>query len=298
MPDVRRLFVKVTRETLPQVCTKHPFLYLEHGRLEVDDSSVKWIDAEGNVVRLPCATINVLLLGPGTSLTHEAVKTLASANCGVCWVGEDSLRFYAFGDTPTSDSRNFLAQMRIACDRRKALEVARRMYASRFPETELAGKSLKEMMGMEGRRVRSYYSALAAKYKVGWKGRSYVPGRIELSDTTNKNLTVANAFLYAVILSVVHALGYSPHIGFIHSGSPLPFVYDLADLYKDALCIDLAFRLTLETGGVYQRERVQEAFRERLVEERILERLPDDIEWVLYGPKEERQGAEEECQNL
>ena len=85
-----RLLIKITRETLPQVKDKYPFLYLERGRLEVDDSSVKWIDAEGNVIRLPIATINCLLLGPGTTVTHEAVKVLGSANCGVCWVGEDS----------------------------------------------------------------------------------------------------------------------------------------------------------------------------------------------------------------
>ena len=75
-----RLFVKVTRELLPQVKDKYPFLYLERGRLEIDDSSVKWVDADGNVVPLPVATINTLLLGPGTTVTHEAIKT-ATARC-------------------------------------------------------------------------------------------------------------------------------------------------------------------------------------------------------------------------
>ena len=80
-----RLFIKVTRDTLPQVKNRYPFVYLERGRLEIDDSSVKWIDCENNVVRLPIATLNCLLLGPGTSVTHEAIKVMAAANCMVCW---------------------------------------------------------------------------------------------------------------------------------------------------------------------------------------------------------------------
>lgn len=101
-----RLFVKVTRDTLPQVKDKFPFIYLERGRLEIDDSSLKWLDADGNVVRLPVATLNTILLGPGTSLTHEAVKTASAANCAICWVGEDSLLFYAAGFVPTATTRN------------------------------------------------------------------------------------------------------------------------------------------------------------------------------------------------
>ena len=79
-----RLLIKVTRDSLPQVKDKYPFIYLERGRLEIDDASVKWIDSESNVVRLPVATLNCLLLGPGTSITHEAVKVLAQSNCGIC----------------------------------------------------------------------------------------------------------------------------------------------------------------------------------------------------------------------
>jgi CRISPR-associated protein Cas1 len=172
----KRLFIKVTRGNLPQVKDRYPFLYLERGRLEVDDSSVKWIDCDCNVVRIPCATIGALLLGPGTSITHEAVKVLAAANCCVSWVGEDSLLFYAVGQCPTADTRNLRKQARLSADPKKALAVARRLFAKRFPLAELMGKSLKEMMGMEGYRVRETYEAMAHKYKVGWKGRSYEPG--------------------------------------------------------------------------------------------------------------------------
>ena len=150
MPTGQRLFVKVTRDSLPQVKDKYPFLYLERGRLEIDDSSIKWIDSENNVVPLPVATLNALLLGPGTSITHDAIKTATAANCSICWVGEDSLLFYAAGFLPTADTRNIKHQIKLAVDPKKSLEVARRMFARRFPDTELSGKNLKEMMGMEG----------------------------------------------------------------------------------------------------------------------------------------------------
>ena len=279
--DPGRLYIKVTRENLPQVKDKYPFLYLEHGRLAIDDSSIKWMDSEGSVIRLPIATLNALLLGPGTTVTHEAVKVIAQTNCGLCWVGEDGLLFYACGQTPNSDTRNMREQIKISTDPLKALEVARRMFAKRFPKADLENKSLKEMMGMEGFRIRSLYEDKGKHYGVGWKGRRYTPGKFQLGDMTNRVLTSTNAALYGILSSAIHSMGYSPHIGFIHSGSPLPFVYDLADLYKENLCIDLAFSLTLELAGEYNKHKVSAAFRERVVESNLLGELNSDIKMIL-----------------
>jgi len=283
MAEVQRLFVKVTRESLPQVKDKYPFVYLERGRLEIDDSSIKWIDASNNVVPLPVATLNALLLGPGTTITHDAVRTAAAANCAVCWVGEDSLLFYAAGFLPTADTRNLKKQIELSSDPRKSIEVARRMFARRFPDADLKDKSLQEMMGMEGNRVRALYQAKAEQYQVGWKGRSFTPGKFETSDLTNQILTSTNAALYGILCSGVHSMGYSPHIGFIHSGSPLPFVYDLADLYKAELCIDLAFHLTRELAGRYDKYKVAAAFRQRVIDMDLLAKLGDDIAAMFGG---------------
>lgn len=277
----QRLFVKITRESLPQVKDKYPFIYLERGRLEIDDSSVKWIDSTNNVVPLPVATLNALLLGPGTTITHDAIKTATAANCTVCWVGEDSLLFYAAGFVPTADTRNFKLQLEQAGDCQKSIEVARRMFAFRFPGSDLEGKTLQEMMGMEGYRVRQLYLQKAEEYKVGWKGRNFTPGKFQASDLTNQILTACNAALYGILASTVHSLGYSPHIGFVHSGSPLPFVYDLADLYKEDLCIDLAFAMTRELAGRYDKHKVAAAFRERVIQMDLLGRVSGDIAQVL-----------------
>lgn len=283
----QRLLVKVTRETLPQIKDKYPFLYLERGRLEIDDSSIKWVDATGNVVPLPVATLNCLLLGPGTSITHEAVKIAAAANCSICWVGEDSLLFYAAGFVPTADTRNLRQQMELATDGEKSIKVAQRFFNRRFPGADLKGKSLQQMMGMEGHRVRALYQAKAEEYQVGWKGRQFTPNKFELSDVTNQILTASNAALYGILCSAVHSLGYSPHIGFIHSGSPLPFVYDLADLYKEHLCIDLAFSLTKDMAGRYNKHKVSAAFRLRVIEMDLLAKIALDIA-ELFGEKRAR----------
>lgn len=283
----QRLLVKVSRETLPQIKDKYPFIYLERGRLEIDDSSIKWIDASGQVIPLPVATLNCILLGPGTSITHEAVKVASAANCSVCWVGEDSLLFYAAGFVPTADTRNLRQQMELAADPEKSLEVARRFFARRFPDADLQEKTLQQMMGMEGHRVRALYQAKAEQYQVGWKGRQFVPNKFELSDVTNQILTASNAALYGILCSAVHSLGYSPHLGFIHSGSPLPFIYDLADLYKEHLCIDLAFSLTKDMAGRYNKHKVSAAFRKRVLEMDLLGQVAPDIS-DLFGEKRAR----------
>ena len=276
-----RIILKATLADLPKIRERYPFIYLEHGRIEVDDSSIKWISADREVIRLPAAVLMTILLGPGTSITHEAVKVLATLNTTVCWVGEDSLMFYAVGQTPTSDTRNLKHQLELAADPERSLAVAKKMYLRRFPEAKIKSKKLPELMVMEGGRVRELYVQLAQKYFVLWQGRSYQPGKFELSDLTNKLITSCSSALYALVSSVLHALGLSPRVGFIHSGSPLPFVYDVADLYKADLVFDLAFCLTAKMAGVYDRKYVLEEFRNRVIEYDFMTKCPNDVLEIL-----------------
>ncbi len=282
-PSQPRLFVKITRDNLPQIKDRYPYIYLEHGRLEVDDSSVKWVDAREGVIRLPAAMLQCILLGPGTSITHEAVKVLAAAKCTVMWTGEDGLSYYAHGISPTADTRNIVRQIKAASDPKMSLTVARNMFSRRFPEADLSEKTLAEMMGMEGVRVRLLYQQKANQYGVAWHGRKFIPGQFSASDTTNRILTACNSALYGILCSIVHSAGFSPYIGFIHSGSPMPFIYDLADLYKADLCIDLAFRLTAELNNHYDKKAVSSEFRKKVLEMKLLETAVDDIDQIL-GP--------------
>jgi CRISPR-associated protein Cas1 len=275
-----RLFVKLKRELLPQVKSKYPFIYLERGRINIDDSSVKWINSDGDVIRLPVACINAILLGPGTSVTHDAIKTIASANCSIFWVSEDSLSFYALGLSPTSNTRNMRKQAELSSIPENAERVARHLFRKRFNE-DVESHSIAQLMAMEGYRVKSLYEKKAEEYGVGWSGRKFSPGNLTLSDTTNKSLTLLNSFLYGVTCSVVHSLGFSPHLGFIHSGSPLPFVYDISDLYKDDLTIDLAFRATKDMRSGFDINIIENIFKDEVMKKNIIEKMVKDINGIL-----------------
>ena len=98
------IFQKPPLDALTPAKDRWTPIYLEHGRLEVDDSSIKWIGADRLVYRLPVATLSAVLLGPGTTVTHAAMKACADSNTPVCWIGEDGMRFYAFGITPNHDN--------------------------------------------------------------------------------------------------------------------------------------------------------------------------------------------------
>ncbi|CSB09456.1 CRISPR-associated protein Cas1 [Vibrio cholerae] len=198
-------------------------------------------------------------------------------------MGEDSLLFYAAGFLPTADTRNLKKQMLLAASEESALKVARMMFAKRFPDADLEDKTLKSMMGMEGNRVKALYQQKAEQYGVGWRGRQFTPGKFSLSDLTNQIMTASNAALYGILCSAIHSMGYSPHIGFIHSGSPLPFVYDMADLYKEHLCIDLAFSLTRDMAGHYDKHKVSDAFRKRVISMDLLQQVSSDINELMGG---------------
>jgi CRISPR-associated protein Cas1 len=278
-----RLFVRITRDNLPKVKDRYPFLYLEKGRLNIDDSSLKWVSGAGDVIRLPVATISCIMLGPGTSVTHEAVKVAAASNCMLLWVSEDSLVFHAAGQSPTATTSNIRHQAKLSSLPSKSIVIARKMFSKRFPDVDVSAKNLKELMGMEGSRVKKLYEEKANEYGVGWQGRRHTPGNFKMGTTTNKLLTAYNQSLYGIVSSCIHALGYSPHLGFVHSGSPLPFVYDIADLYKGDVSIDLAFKVTKEMAGMYDREIAVTRFREKILEMGLLNKIPSDILELLGG---------------
>ena len=292
-----RTFVTVNKDMLPRQEDRHPFLYFERSKIVVDDGSIKVLSAENGVFPIPVAMVANLLLGPGCSITTEAVRTVASVNCSICWVGEDSFRFYAGGRSPTDHTKSSQWQLVQYCEEAKRLEVARRMFRKRFPADDLTGKTLKQMMGMEGSRVKSSYVAYSVKYGVEWSGRNYnftenalgnafVHGDYikESGDTLNRTITAGSQALYALVHSFIYSLGFLPQVGFIHSGSPLPFVYDIADLYKDKLVVETSFRL-VSSGALtetFSTKRILEGFSLELSSSGILRKIPEDI-WEVLG---------------
>lgn len=252
-------------------------IYLEHGRLEVDDASVKWIAGTGLLCRIPVATVSAILLGPGTTVTHAAMKACADSNTPVCWIGEDGLRFYSFGLAP--NHANEMPRLHAAAwaDKKRRTEIARRMFKLRFPDVDVASKSVKELRGMEGLRVRTFYAQMGLKYGVTWKGRNYDPNHWDMADGINQALSTSNASLYALTAAVVCSLGYVPSLGFIHDAGTLPFIYDVADLYKHTTSIPAAF-MAIRQKPDDDGELTRKLFKQRVEEEKLLQRMPKDLE--------------------
>ncbi len=276
------VFERPPLETLTPARERWTPIYLEHGRLEVDDSSVKWIGADRTVFRLPVASLSALLLGPGTTVTHAAMKACAECNTPVCWVGAEGMHFYAFGVAPTHDNERARHQAVLASTPAKRDTVARRMFGMRFAGEDVSGVAVNELRGMEGRRVKALYADLGIRHGVTWKGRNYNPDNWDLADNINRAVSTANAALYALTTAVVCSLGYLPELGFIHTASTLPFVFDMADIYKPETALPAAFE-TIGLKPDATSDDVIARLKFHIEDRRLLQRMPKDIETLLEG---------------
>lgn len=221
---------------------KQPFLYVEYGKLFVKNNIIV-LEQENEDVEIPIATINALLIGAGTSITHDVFKIASKYNCIINIVGNDGIIFYSTCLNTIHDNRNFTKQIFKYYNDIERLEIVKKMFLYRFINTDINNKTIDQLKGMEGIRIKNLYKELANKYNVEWSFRKSYGFLENEIDETNKYITLFNQFLYGILNSVILSLGYSPQIGFIHENSPLAFSYDIADLFKKELSIEPAFKL-------------------------------------------------------
>jgi len=264
---------------LPKFRDGWSYLYVEHCRIDQDSQAIAIHDAVGKVP-VPCANLALLMLGPGVSITHAAVSVLADHGCLVAWCGEAGVRFYALGTGETRSAANLLHQARMWADEKLHLQVVRNLYQQRFAQRLDADLSLQQIRGMEGIRVRHAYASASAATGVPWSGRSYQRDQWDRADPVNRALSAANSCLYGVCHAAVVSAGFSPALGFIHTGKMLSFVYDVADLYKTEVTVPIAFR-AVAAGHEGLERRVRLACRDAFVSSRLLERIIPDIQTVL-----------------
>lgn len=246
-------------------------VYLEHAVIEQEDHSIAAFTPEGRIT-LPAANLSSVILGPGTRITHAAVKVLADCGAIIAWTGSEGLKFYASGQSKTRLSNGIESQAKHWADPDLHLHVVRRMYQLRFQEILSPSLTLQQIRGKEGVRVRETYQRFAQTFGVSWRGRKYNRSSWEAADPVNQALSAANAALYAIVLAGLHALGYSPALGFVHTGKQLSFVYDVADLVKTETSIPSAFEAA--AGGSEQVEsRARRILRDRCCQERLQDRL-------------------------
>lgn len=264
---------------LPRFSDGLTFLYVERARIEQDQSAIVLVDDTGRVP-VPVAALAVLMLGPGTSMTHAAMVACGDNGCSVLFTGEGGVRLYASGLGETRRAVNLLEQARAWADPALHMQVVRKMYTMRFVTELDEALTLEQVRGMEGVRVRETYARLASETGIAWTGRAYNTNEWTASTPVNRALSSANACLYGLCHAAIVSIGMSPGLGFVHTGKSLAFVYDVADLYKCEVTMPIAFRCA---GGPLQgldgivRRACRDAFRRT----KLIERIVPDIQRCL-----------------
>lgn len=266
---------------LPRIEDRVSFIYVEHAKINRQDGALTVMDSKG-IVRIPAAIIGILLLGPGTDISHRAVELLGDTGTSIIWVGERGVRFYANG-RPLAHSTKYLEKQAVLFSNRNTrLLVARKMYQMRFPGEDVMKLTMQQLRGREGARIRNIYRQEAKRYEIDWTKRDYDPNNYEDGSPVNKALSAANVALYGICHSVIVALGMSPGLGFVHTGHDKSFVYDIADLYKAEYTIPLAFKLASEVTEDEDIGRLARLrLRDKCVDGKLMKKIVRDLQYLM-----------------
>ncbi len=215
---------------LPTISDRMTFIYLEHCKISREDGAVTATDIEGTIY-IPAAAITVLLLGPGTEITHRAMELIGDTGISVIWIGEHGVRYYAHGRALSSQTNLLAKQAKLVSNTRSHLDVVRKMYEMRFKNEDVSGLTLQQLRGREGARMRKIYRDQAQLYNIEWHGREYDIENFSSGSPVNQALSAGNVCLYGIASAVITALGCSPGLGFIHVGHEFSFAYDIKSSY-------------------------------------------------------------------
>lgn len=220
-------------------------LYLERGHLAVREGTLHFVAAAGPQLDpgdydIPPQTVSCIMLGPGTTVSHDALRLLVNYGTGLLAVGEGAVRLYAsmpFGPDASALARR-QAELWSAPELRRL--IARRMYGWRFGDV-LPSTDIAVLRGIEGARMKELYKLLAQKYRITWRGRRYDRARPDAADAPNQAINHAATAVEAAAMVAVAATGTIPQLGFIHEDSGISFVLDVADLYRATVTLPVAF---------------------------------------------------------
>lgn len=260
---------------------RNSMIFVGMGRIDVRDGAFVVIDeVNGERLHIPVGSLVCIMLEPGTRISHAAVKLASATGTLLIWVGEAGVRLYSAGQPGGARSDKLLYQAKLALDNDLRLKVVRKMFEVRFKEPAPQRRSIDQLRGIEGARVRATYKMLAQQYGIEWYGRRYDVKDWEKGDVINQCISAATSCLYGITEAAILAAGYAPAIGFLHSGKPLSFVYDIADLVKFDTVIPIAFKVAAKNPSSPDRE-VRLACREVFRTSRLLRTIIPLIEEVL-----------------
>ena len=223
---------------------RHGLIWLDRGELCVIDGCLHFLAGKDSltpyILQVPHQAVSMILLGPGSSVTHDALRLLARHGTLMAAVGQDGVRSYTA--LPLLPDRSDVArrQAELWGNPRRRVSVARHMYALRLGEI-LPHRDLDTLRGIEGARVKTVYRLMAQKYGIEWKGRRYDRNNPDGADVPNQAINHAATAVQAAAAIAVQAVAAIPQLGFIHEDSGHAFVLDIADLYRDSLTLTIAF---------------------------------------------------------
>lgn len=277
-------------QDLHRVSDRVSTVYVERCHIDRAENAVIFVNRE-RTVRVPAAFVGAVLLGPGTRITHQAIRLLSDSGTSVCWVGEHGVRMYAAGLGPSRGAGLAQRQAYLVTRPSERLGVARAMYALRFPGEDVSTATMQQLRGREGSRIKKLYRTLADDSGVEWKGRRYKAGDpFAVGDDLNRLLSAGHACLYGLCHAAVVGVGAVPSLGFVHTGGALSFVLDIADLYKAEYAIPLAFELA--AVGRVEEPDIRHAMRERFKDGRLMQRVVADIQALLRDPNDAEQASD------
>lgn len=265
---------------------RHGLLWLSRGNLYVDDGTLHFRAAGSNDLdagdyAIPYQALSMVLLGPGTTVSHDALRILARHGTLLAAVGDGAVKFYTAPPMGQGRSDVARAHARLWAREKERIDVARRMYALRFGRM-LPHQDITVLRGMEGARLKKTYQVLAREFGLVWYGRRYDRSNPNATDLPNQAINHAATFVEAAADVAVAAVGALPPLGFIHEESSNAFTLDIADLYRSELTLPLAFSVAKKvqkdaTLSLEQQLRYEAArqFRKRKLIPKMIDRIKD-----------------------
>ncbi len=268
---------------------RHGLVWLDRGRLEVEDGCLRFVTAGGGELaagdyQIPHQALSIILLGPGSSVTHDALRLLARHGCALAAIGDGAVRFYTAPPLMPDTSALAREQVRRWADPDRRMDVARAMYAIRFDEI-VRTRDIEVLRGQEGARIKRSYQLAAERHGVPWKGRNYDRDNPNAGDLPNQAINHAASAMRAAAAVAVTSVGAIPQLGFVHEDSGQSFVLDIADLYRHDVTLDIAFgavKEAIRTGEPVERltrRRAAVIFRQQNVIPSMIDRIK-----LLVGP--------------
>ncbi len=289
MSDTAIAFSTIPADHQVRLEDRVSFAYVERARIVQDRTGVVALwESDGeyhkDLIQIPVGGIALLVLGPGTSITHPAITSCTRSGATVLFTGGGGVSAYSLAAPLTTSARWAIAQARLVSNERHQRTAAMYLYKRQFGLEEMEGGSIRTMRGLEGQRMKLLYRQLAQKH--GIKG---FRRRVEGTDPVNVALNLSNSLLYGCAASACAAIGVNPALGIIHRGDARSLLFDLADLYKPTVTIPISFACSHEEDvAVAVRKRVRKAIKEEKILSGMLDALMELLRPHLPNREDDR----------